>query len=246
LRFPASCRFTVIAAVGVGLIISVHAATVVPITEVYAHNEYWNFTQGEDDMINGSGMTYDPGTGPVTISEAGNAGWPTIGGDPSGWTTTSTQYQSEWQSGKLLTGATHSKIGWAAFDLGSITTGLDELYIWHIRENTGRVAATYNVYVATTPTVALGHGPDNTSSAIDYNFSSGGWTLVTGGTGTYRGSSVIDLGEVSARYIGIEILTNTGDANRVGFAEIAVTAVPEPRAALLGGLGLLGLLRRRR
>ncbi len=245
MKTPVSARFAA-TAIFAGLSLSAHAATVVPITEVYAHNEYSNFTQGEDDMINGSGMTYDPGTGPVTIGEAGDAGWPAIGGHPSGWTTTSSQYQSEWQSGKLLSGATNSKIGWAAFDLGSVTTGLDELYIWHIRENTGRVAATYNVYVASTPTVSLSHGPDNTSTAIDYDFSSGGWTLITSETGSYRGSSVIDLGEVAGRYIGIEILTNSGDANRVGFAEIGITAVPEPRAALLSGLGLLALLRRRR
>lgn len=222
------------------LVVSAHAATVIPITEVYAHNEFSNFTQGEDDMINGSGMNGNP--------ETGLAGWPTGAGLPSTWTTTSNAYTSEWQSGFLLSGASNSKIGWAAFDLGSLTTGLDELYIWHIRENSGRVAATYNVYVASTPTVALTHGPDNTSAATDYDFASGGWTKINGSalTGTYQGSTVVDLGEVSGRYVAIEILTNTGDANRVGFAEVGITYIPEPRAALLGGIGLLMLLHRRR
>lgn len=218
---------------------SAHAATVIPITEAYAHNEFSNFTQGEDDMINGSGMNDNP--------ETGDAGWPAGEGLPSTWTTTSNAYQSEWQSGALLSGATNSKVGWAAFDLGSVTTALDELYIWHIRENSARFAATYNVYVASTPTVALSHGPDSTNSAIDYDFASGGWTKINDSalTGTYQGASVIDLEGTTGRYVAIEILSNNGDANRVGFAEIGITAIPEPSAALLGAIGALLLFRRR-
>lgn len=104
---------------GLGSVIAgVANAAVVPITEVYAHNEFSNFTQGEDDMINGSGMNGNPETGEI--------GWPTGEGLPSTWTATSTGYQSEWQSGKRLSGATNSKIGWAIFDLGA-TSSLDDL-----------------------------------------------------------------------------------------------------------------------
>jgi hypothetical protein len=40
--------------------------------------------------------------------------------------------------------------------------------------------------------------------------------------------------------------SNAGNPNRVSLAGITITSVPEPTTALLGGLGLLGLLRRRR
>jgi len=37
-------------------------------------------------------------------------------------------------------------------------------------------------------------------------------------------NDIVDLGGIAARYVAIEILSNGGDANRVGLAEIAVTA----------------------
>ena len=56
---------------------------------------------------------------------------------------------------------------------------------------------------------------------------------------------------MAARYLAIEMMSrwsgnfdpNTG---RIGFGEVGITAIPEPSAALLGGLGLLALLCRRR
>ncbi|MDX1680310.1 MAG: PEP-CTERM sorting domain-containing protein [Akkermansiaceae bacterium] len=232
--------FGLAASTALAFVGSSQAATVLSITEVYAHNEYSNFTQGEDDMINGSGIN---GT-----AESGDPSWPSGQGDPSTWTATSNAYQTEWQSGNQLDSGTsiNSKIGWAVFDLGASTANLENLYIWHIRENSGRVAATYNVYVGTTSVSGLTHGPDNTSSSVDYDFSSAGWSLVTSGTGTYRDTSTISLGNATGRYIGIEILTSGGDTSRVGFSEVAVTQIPEPSVALLSGLGVLMLLRRRK
>ena len=40
--------------------------------------------------------------------------------------------------------------------------------------------------------------------------------------------------------------SNEGGANLLGFNEVRFTVIPEPGAALLGGLGMLVLLRRRR
>ena len=158
----------------------------------------------------------------------------------------------EWQSGDLLgdgeTGddtPTNSKIGWIVFDLGSVQT-LDELYIWHVRENAGRVATDFNVYVASTPTVSLTNGPTGGNS-IDYDFSSGGWsTVATGLVGTHQGSSVVDLSGNSGQYIGLEMIANGGDSQRVGFAEVGITAVPEPSVFVLIGLAGMALLARRR
>jgi len=88
-----------------------------------------------------------------------------------------------------------------------------------------------------------------------YDFTSGGWTQLGGtntlaqgvGNASIPPSGAFDLtGITSARYMGLEFLTNYGSTFRVGLAEIAIV-VPEPgRAALLlvGGLALL--LRRRR
>jgi hypothetical protein len=234
-----------------------NAATVVNFTDVFGHNEKTNFGGTIEDMINGSGVNGNLETGgPRT-------------GDPSTWTVaaTSTTYQGEWQSGDQLAAQTpaedfrpdgnamidgeaptNSKIGWTIFDLGSTTAGLSELYIWHVFENTGRQATSYNILYASTPTVAPFTGnPGNASR--DYDFSSGGWT--TFGSGGAAGTTVgeletFNLGGISARYIGLEILSSGGDTTRVGFSEVAVTQIPEPSAALLGALGFLALLRRRR
>ncbi|MGB1129536.1 MAG: sialate O-acetylesterase, partial [Haloferula sp.] len=190
----------------------------IAIAEVFGHHEENNYDGVIGDMINGSGMN---GNG-----QAGVPGWPAGEDAPDTWTTTDSGYVSEWQSLRLLDPSTDGKVGWAIFDLGSEVAALEELYLWHVRENDGRYAKTFNVYVATTPSVPVSHGPTS-GSAVDYDFASGGWTLVnTGGAldGSYRGNQVVALGGATARYIGIEILTNNGDSNRVGFAEVAVTA----------------------
>jgi hypothetical protein len=54
------------------------------------------------------------------------------------------------------------------------------------------------------------------------------------------------LDNLTGRYVGIEILDNGGDSSRVGFQEIGITAVPEPSAFALIGLGGLALFVRRR
>ena len=200
--------------------------SVVTVAEVFAHNEQDNFGQGfVMDMLNGSGMN---GNGNDDVP-----GWPAVGGDPSMWVATSNAWQAEWQSRDLLGDGdegedlpTNGKIGWVIYDLGEATADLDSLYIWNQRENAGRYTASFNVYTATSPAVAPVHGPTN-SSSIDYDFSSGGWTIVNPGaplSGTYQGEQVVLLGGRTARYVAIEILANNGDANRVGLAEIAVTA----------------------
>lgn len=226
------------------------AAVVQPV-EVFGHNESTNFSGSIGDMINGSGMNGYLVNGSPT--------WPTGEGLPSTWSLTPTGsfsgpaplYGAEWQSQDILDGepgdatATNGKIGWTIFDLGD-SYQLDELYVWHIRENSGRVASDFNIYVAATPTVAPTHGPTNSTSA-DYNFASGGWTLVADGlAGTQSALTLVDLAGNSARYIGIEIIDNASTDTRVGFQEVAITIIPEPASLALAGLGALFMLPRRR
>ena len=214
------------------------SAAAIPISDVYCHNEKDNYTGNPGDMINGSGMNGTANTGDPT--------WPTGQGDPSTWTATDNNYRSEWQSQALLDSSTstNSKIGWAIFDLGS-SADLADLYIWNERENSGRYTATFNVYVAATPTNAVTHGPTG-STAIDYDFASGGWTLINTAavlTGTYQGDRVVAL-NATGQYVGVEILSNGGDPAKVGLAEVAIT--PEPATLALLGIGGLVALRRRR
>jgi len=84
---------------------------------------------------------------------------------------------------------------------------------------------------------------------VDYDFASGGWTQLgtTRSLTTVAASQAFDLSGISsAQYIALEIMTAHTTNGRVGFDEAAITAIPEPSAALLGGLGFLALLRRRR
>jgi hypothetical protein len=69
-------------------------------------------------------------------------------------------------------------------------------------------------------------------------------------TGTFTG---LAQGDVVGNYLGKDWkISYTADSTANTFTgtlngnDIALTAIPEPRAALLGGLGLLALLRRRR
>lgn len=223
-----------------------HAETVTPVS-VTGHNGGQGFGSPSGElitMIDGSGMS-KPNPN-----------------DPSTWTAISNSWPLEWQSTSLLSGASNGKIAWTAFDLGSATAGLKELYIWNERENQARSADEINVYVATTPGTALPATPGETATSADvgfgagdYDFSSGGWTLITNTNLTWRNTAganpngIISLGEITAQYIAIEIISNgvgtTGDANRTGLAEIGITVAPAP-AALPAGLAMLGLVAARR
>ncbi len=166
--------------------------------------------------------------------------------DPSTWTASGQEWQNDWQGNNPLTSATNNKVGWVTFDFGSAAQ-LDQIFIWNISENTGqnRRVNTYNIYYSNSPTVAPASG-----SSVDFDFSSGGWTQIgstksllqwSNGTGA---DGTETLG-VTAQYIGLEFITY-GGGTRVGLNEVAFTAVPEPSALMLLGLGGLLFVRRRR
>ncbi len=169
--------------------------------------------------------------------------------DPSTWLQSTGGWTQDFQASNLnAAGTTNNIIGWVAYNLGSIESSLDTFYIWNNSEGTAgnRDVQDYNIYYASNPAVTL-------SSNGDYDFTTTGWTKVNGSTltmsqltNTSGPQASIDLGGISAQYIAIEVVNNYSDASRWGIAEVALTQVPEPSAALLGALGALMLLRRRR
>jgi len=147
-----------------------------------------------------------------------------------------------------LAGATNGKLGWVSFDLGASTPDLGNLYLFNGNYQTGQLGtATFNIYYAVGPTVAL-PSPPGANSTVDYDFASGGWTQL-GSTRSLaaKANGVYDLSGIpTARYIALELMSTHGTDQRSGFDEVAITAIPEPSAALLGGVGMLLLLRRRK
>lgn len=120
------------------------------------------------------------------------------------------------------------------FDLVKSFDGVDRVHLWNYSATNGvlRGLNTLNISfssdnVTFSPTTALSftHPPSNTRHGVQ--------------TRTF--DAVSDV-----RYIRFTGITNHGDGNYLAFSEIRFGAIPEPSAALLGGLGLLALLRRRR
>ena len=163
--------------------------------------------------------------------------------DPSTWVNDGVGFWQDESYATALSGASNGKLGWYAFDLGS-AVAIENIHVIAGDWGTGDITlGSFNVYYATSTSVALANDGD-------YDFSSGGWTQLGGTTTvTTEGQNLeVAIGQ-TARYIGIEIVTDFdgGADGRTGMDEFAATAaIPEPSAMLLSGLGGLLLLRRRR
>lgn len=178
------------------------------------------------NMVNGDGMDdNDQNTTPAL--------WPT--NHPQDWVSWQNLVADEWMSASrdnYLTNGFNGKIGWAILDLGSVKYELSKMYIWNCRSDVLKRAVTNNIYYSSNPSVP----PSNTTGVVDYDFSSGGWSLLnTNGPLTFSTvranvpayvENIVSLNGISARYIGIEVLTNNGDANEVGLAEVGITLTP--------------------
>jgi hypothetical protein len=136
------------------------------------------------------------------------------------------------------------------YDLGSGYI-LDSIHMWNANSNTGRGIQDVDIYFSN---VASPGDPEG-SAPEQLNWTRLGGATVTlpqsPATSTYTGfdleSATITVLPTSAiRYVRFELNTTYGNAY-AGISEIQFfEAVPEPSAALLGCLGALLLLRRRR
>ncbi len=161
---------------------------------------------------------------------------------PASWTHDNT-WQHGWQGRGDLT-LLSGNVGWVVLDLQKVVPGLSALYLWNVNENAGyRLATgveTFEIYAATSIDVP----PPATGPVFqDYSFTSGGWTNVAGvrtatiGTGSDAGpvNATVNLGGITARYIGLKFLTNynsTVPDNVIpgtGLAEIVLTKIPGTR-----------------
>ncbi len=147
---------------------------------------------------------------------------------------------------------------WFAIDLGENVPFLDKMEVFNFNAEDGRTdrgVGQADIYISTLDDVGIdqevGSTPDFSNSAV--------WQLLAEdvtfneatGLDDYATPDVIDLGQITARWIALDIDGSLGGAF-VGLSEIQVfQRVPEPSSAVLAviglaGLGLVGLRSRRR
>lgn len=208
---------------------------VVPVTGITGHDGgNWAPTLGHlTDMVNATNpgwATADHSPGINTAAAPNN---------PALWVNSSANWYSEWLANSRLNSATsaNNKIGWVVMDLGSVKPDLENIYLWNCRHNVTSKEDTrnFNIYYSSGVGInALPSRPNSRTNAGDYNFSSGDWTRLGSSFFTlaspaspFGPNATIDLQRISARYIGIEILTaenGTGaTTDRVGIAHVEFT-----------------------
>jgi hypothetical protein len=114
--------------------------------------------------------------------------------------------------------------------------------------------AQYDIYIYMSSDTADREGYVADDGGLTYYFRTLGSAAISGGNASLIQTLDLtnDAQDTAASYARFSNLTGSSQAISVfaagnaGIAGIQVVQVPEPRAALLGGLGLLALLRRRR
>ena len=125
-------------------------------------------------------------------------------------------------------------------DLGG-TFSLNGLRLWNYAESYSGV--TYNNRGVKDFTLSF-----STDGGITFS-NAQNFTAAIGGTlsGNRSAAQAFSFGDISANYVKFDITSSQGSDFSSGFGALRFTAVPEPSsAALLGGLGTLLLMRRRR
>jgi autotransporter-associated beta strand protein len=187
-----------------------------------------NYSGDITKMTDGSGMNGNGNNDNGTI-----VGWPHGfgAGLPSTWTNTANDWHADYQALGVLTGATNGKLGWITFDMGT-SLPLVNLYFWNCINGSTAGSKGFNLYFATNALAIP------SPAKVDYEFSvTNGWTQYgdddanpttpryTMAQGTLNQSYCATIGVTgtTARFVGIEVLTNYGSANRIGLAEFAAT-----------------------
>jgi hypothetical protein len=123
-------------------------------------------------------------------------------------------------------------------DLGAVYA-LNGAYIW----NYGEIFNNVYQNARSAKDITFSFSLDNATYGAAVPF-----TLArTPDTTTYAGEAKSFAAPVNARYVKLNVVNNYAANNFAGIAEVRFTSVPEPTTAvtMLGGLGLLGMLRRR-
>lgn len=162
--------------------------------------------------------------------------------NPAVWTW-SGAYQNTWHANSILVSSNslNGKIGWAVIDLGEVVGGLSKLYMWASstsQTDSGKEQVRdYNLYYSSGVGIdALPPMPNSKSTTGDYDFSSGDWTLIGSNTlGSVHGavSNTNVLGGISARYIGIEVMTIASVDTRMAIAQVEITRALPPSGTLI-------------
>lgn len=222
--------------------LSMAADVVVHPTGVTGHDGgNWPATLGHlTDMLNGTKVGFltadhSPGMGTSADTSEGT-------NNPAVWTWSGT-YQQTWHANSILNSGTslNGKIGWVVIDFGEIVNGLSKLYMWASatsQTDSGKEQVrNYNLYYSSgVGTNALPPMPDSKTTRGDYDFSSGDWTLIGSNTlGSVHGavSNTNMLNGVSARYIGIEIMTIAAVDTRMAIAQVEITRTLPPSGTLI-------------
>ena len=151
-----------------------------------------------------------------------------------------------------ITGISLSLADNANFDIEinkSLTPRNDSVTLTGNFSNVLAITTGANLNLALTGTVSVG----DRFTLADYNTISGAWNgglfNLGAGTSTLADDSVFQYGSYDWRINYDDLtngITNSTESYTDGGKYLTLTVVPEPGAALLGGLGMLALLRRRR
>jgi hypothetical protein len=222
-------------------------------------------------VLGGDFTPYKPGSTTVTATYTGFVPWPSSIPNPTSPTSLTVNGGTATFS-DTTTGATVDLLGWTHPQGGADlvnngignSSALNLFAAWGgfprpIVETTGSLVTIASGQTITITTMVGGPSTGPKSGSFFFDLYAGA-TLVTP-------TSVVDQGTLNE---GFQMISRTYDAaalsgfigqttkirfaipdsntigNRIIFDDVNFTAIPEPSAALIGGLGLLALLRRRR